>query len=96
MNLTPLGDRIICKRLEPGEVKKGGIVIPDTAQEKPMRAQVIEVGLGKKLDDGGRSGFDVAAGDIVLVGRYAGIEVHDGDNEYLVLSEEDILAIVRE
>jgi chaperonin GroES len=92
MAITPLYDRILVQRLEEEEQKVGGIIIPDTAKEKPQQGKVIAVGDGKVLENGERQKPDVAAGDKVLFGKYAGTEVKYGDEEYLILREEDILA----
>ena len=95
MKITPLGDRVLVKRLEPAETKKGGIIIPETAQEKPMEATVISVGTGKVLEDGTKVKFEVAKGDRVLIGKYSGTDVKIDDEDYLILSQNDILAIVK-
>ena len=94
MGVKPLGDRVVVKRIEEEEVKKGGIIIPDTAKEKPQQAEVIEVGLGKVDDSGKRIPIDVKKGDKVLIGKYAGTEVKVGDEEYCILHADDILAII--
>ena len=95
MNVKPLADRILVRRLEEKEEKRGGIIIPDTAKEKPQQAEVIAVGPGKLSDEGKRLMPDVKAGDKVLIGRYlSGTEVKIEGNEYLILREEDVLAIV--
>ncbi len=94
MKIKPLGDRVLVQRLEPAEVKKGGIIIPDTAQEKPMEAKVIAVGSGKLTDDGKRLGFEVKKGDKVIITKYGGNEVKQDGEEYLIIGQEDILAIV--
>ncbi|HUU56559.1 MAG TPA: co-chaperone GroES [bacterium] len=96
MEVRPLGDRVLVKRLEEEEVIKGGIIIPDTAKEKPQRGQVVAVGLGRLDDDGKRIPLDVKAGDSILFGKYAGNEVTIGDEEYLIMREDDVLAIVEE
>ena len=93
-NVKPLGDRIIVRRLEEAEVKKGGIIIPDTAKEKPLEAEVVALGTGKKNDDGKTIPFEVKEGNRVLIGKYSGTEVTISDVEYTILREEDILAIV--
>jgi chaperonin GroES len=95
MKITPLGERVLVKRLEPAETKKGGIIIPETAQEKPMEATVIAVGTGKVLEDGTKVKFEVAKGDRVLIGKYSGTDVKIDDEDYLILSQDDILAIVK-
>ncbi|MCX6349882.1 MAG: co-chaperone GroES [Candidatus Aureabacteria bacterium] len=94
MKIKPLGDRVLVQRLEPAEVKKGGIIIPDTAQEKPMEAKVIAVGSGKLTDEGKRLDFEVKKGDKVLIGKYSGTEVKMDGGEYLILGQDDILAII--
>ena len=93
MALTPLADRVLVKRLEEEEQKtRGGIIIPDTAKEKPQEGEVIAVGKGRLLDSGERQPVDVAVGDKVLFGKYSGTEVKYNDIEYLILREDDILA----
>jgi chaperonin GroES len=92
--LRPLHDRILVKRLEEGDVKHGSIIIPDTAKEKPQEGKVIAVGNGKLTDDGKRLPLEVKAGDRVLFGKYSGSEVRIGDEEYLILREEDVLGIL--
>jgi chaperonin GroES len=93
MALTPLADRVLVKRLEEEEQKtRGGIIIPDTAKEKPQEGEVIAVGKGRLLDNGERQPVDVAVGDKVLFGKYSGTEVKYNDIEYLILREDDILA----
>ena len=94
MKIRPLHDRILVERLEEKEVKKGGIIIPDTAKEKPQEAKVIAVGNGKVSDDGKKIPLDVKAGDRILFGKYSGSEVKLEEKEYLILREEDILAIL--
>jgi len=94
MKIRPLHDRILVERLEEKEVMKGGIIIPDTAKEKPQEAKVIAVGNGKVTDDGKKIPLDVKAGDRILFGKYSGSEVKVEDKEYLILREEDILAIL--
>ena len=94
MKIRPLHDRILVERLEEGEVKKGGIIIPDTAKEKPQEAKVIAVGNGKVTEDGKKIPLDVKAGDRILFGKYSGSEVKIDDKEYLILREEDVLAIL--
>ncbi len=92
---TPLQDRILVKRLEEKEVKKGGIIIPDTAKEKPQEAEVIGVGPGKVTKDGTRQPVGVKVGDKILFGRYSGSEVKLDDQEYLIMREEDVLGILQ-
>jgi len=94
MNIRPLQDRIIVKRLESEEKTKGGIIIPDSAQEKPMEGKVISVGNGKLNDDGKRIAPDVKAGDIVLFSKYAGTEVKIDGEEHLIMREDDILGVI--
>ena len=94
MKVRPLHDRIMVERLEEKEVKKGGIIIPDTAKEKPQEGKVIAVGNGKVGDNGKKIPLDVKAGDKILFGKYSGSEVKIDDKEYLILREEDILAIL--
>ena len=94
MKLRPLHDRILVKRSEEGETIQGGIIIPDTAKEKPQRAEVIAVGAGKMLDNGERVELDVKAGDKILFGKYSGAEVKIDGQEYLILREDEILAVL--
>ena len=94
MKVRPLHDRIMVERLEEKEVKKGGIIIPDTAKEKPQEGKVIAAGNGKVGDNGKKIPLDVKAGDKILFGKYSGSEVKIDDKEYLILREEDILAIL--
>jgi chaperonin GroES len=94
MKIRPLHDRILVERLEEKEVKKGGIIIPDTAKEKPQEAKVIAVGTGKVGENGKKIALDVKAGDKILFGKYSGSEVKIDDKEYLILREEDVLAIL--
>ena len=94
INIRPLHDRILVKRLEEQETVRGGIIIPDTAKEKPQEGKVVAVGGGKIGDDGKRIPLDVKAGDKILFGKYSGSEVKIEDDEYLILREEDVLAIL--
>ena len=94
MKIRPLHDRILVERLEEKEVMRGGIIIPDTAKEKPQEGKVIAVGNGKVTDDGKKLSLDVKTGDKVLFGKYSGSEVKLDDKEYLILREEDVLAIL--
>jgi chaperonin GroES len=94
MKVRPLHDRIIVERLEEQEVKRGGIIIPDTAKEKPQEGKVIAVGTGKVGDDGKKIPLDVKAGNKILFGKYSGSEVKIDDKEYLIMREEDVLAIL--
>lgn len=96
MKLQPLGDRVIVKPLEAEEKTKGGIVLPDTAKEKPQEGEVVAVGKGKKLDNGSVQTLDVTVGDRILYGKYSGSEISTKDGqEYLIMKEEDILAVVK-
>jgi chaperonin GroES len=95
MKIQPLADRIMVEVLEAKEVTKGGIVLPDTAQEKPQEAKVVAVGKGKISDEGKVITPEVKVGDKVLFGKYSGTEITVDGNEYLILKEEDILAIVK-
>jgi len=92
--ITPLGDRVLVKPLEREEVSKGGIVLPDTAKEKPQEGTVLAVGSGRVLEDGTKVPMEVKSGDRVLYGKYAGTEIKIGDEEHLILSERDILGVV--
>lgn len=94
MKIKPLGDRVLLKPLEAKEKTKGGIVLPDTAKEKPQEGKVIAIGRGKLSDDGKIQALEVKAGDKVLYGKYAGTEIKVDDEEHLVVKEEDILAII--
>ena len=94
MKIRPLHDRIIVKRLDEEEKTKGGIIIPDTAKEKPMEGKVIAAGNGKKTDDGKLIKLDVKAGDRVLFSKYAGTEVKIDDVEHLIMREDDILGVI--
>jgi chaperonin GroES len=93
-SIRPLQDRVIIKRIEEGEQIRGGIIIPDSAREKPQEGEVIAVGAGKKLDSGDRVALDVKEGDRVLFGKYAGTEVKLDDEEYLIMREDDILGVI--
>jgi chaperonin GroES len=94
MKIRPLHDRLLVERLEEKEVKKGGIIIPDTAKEKPQEAKVIAVGTGQVTDEGKKIPLDVKAGDKILFGKYSGSEVKIDDKEYLIMREDDVLAIL--
>ncbi len=96
IGLRPLGDRVVVKPLEREEMTKSGIVLPDTAKEKPQRGTVVAVGAGRLDDDGDRIAVDVSVGDEILFAKYAGTEFKFEDEEYLILSEKDILAKVDE
>jgi chaperonin GroES len=93
-NIKPLHDRVIVKRIEEGEQVRGGIIIPDTAKEKPQEGEVIAVGDGKRKDDGTRIPLDVQAGDRVLFGKYSGSEIKVDGEEYLIMREDEILGII--
>ncbi|BBB31979.1 chaperonin GroES [Thermotomaculum hydrothermale] len=94
MKIKPLYDRVLVKRKEPKEEIKGGIIIPDTAKEKPLEAEVIAVGDGRVNEDGKKFPLTVKVGDTVLIGKYAGTEIKIDDEEYLIMREDEILAIV--
>ena len=94
INLRPLHDRIVVKRKDAKEQVRGGIIIPDTAKEKPQEAEVIAVGEGKFNDQGNRMKLDVKQGDTVLIGKYSGTEIKIDDVEYTILREDEVLAIV--
>lgn len=94
MNIRPLHDRILVKRLDVDEVSKGGIVLPDTAKEKPIQGEVKALGEGKIHEDGTRRPIDLKVGDTVLFGKYSGTEVKLEDDEYLVMREDDIMAVI--
>jgi len=96
MNLRPLQDRIIVKRLEEETMTAGGIFIPETAKEKPQKGEVIAVGNGKKTEEGKILPVDVKKGDKVLFGKYAGTEIKTEGEEYLMMREEDILAVIND
>lgn len=93
--VKPLHDRVLLKRVEPEEKVKGGIIIPDTAKEKPMEGKVIAVGAGKLDEDGKRIPLEVKVGDRVLFGKYAGTEIKIDDEEHIILPEHEILGIVQ-
>jgi chaperonin GroES len=93
--IAPLADRIVVKPLEDTETMRGGLYIPDTAKEKPQQGEVVAVGPGKMTDEGKRIAPEVKEGDRVLYGKYSGTEVTVGDEQYLILRESDVLAIVR-
>ncbi len=95
MAIQPLGDRVLIKRLDAEEKTKGGIVLPDTAKEKPQKGEVVSVGKGKMLESGKVEPLEVKKGDTVLFGKYSGAEVTYKEEEYLILKEEDILAIIK-
>ncbi len=94
MHVKPLRDRILVKRIEESEKKVGGIIIPDTAKEKPMQCEVIAAGSGKVNDEGKVTPLEVKKGDFVLIGKYSGNEVKVDDEEYLILREDEVLAVI--
>ena len=94
MSVRPLHDRIIVKRIEEGEQKVGGIIIPDTAKEKPQQGKVIAAGNGKVKDDGQRQPLDVKEGDTILFGKYSGQEIKIDGEEHLIMREDEVLAVI--
>jgi len=94
MNVRPLHDRIIVQRTEEGEQKIGGIIIPDTAKEKPQQGKVIAAGAGKVKDDGKRIALDVKAGDTILFGKYSGQEIKLDGEEYIIMREDEVLGVI--
>jgi chaperonin GroES len=94
MKVRPLADRILVERLEETETKKGSIIIPDSAKEKPQQGKVLAVGTGKVDDKGNRIPMDVKKGDTILFGKYSGSEIRMDDTEYLIMREDDVLAII--
>ncbi len=94
MNVRPLHDRILIKRIEEKETIKGGIIIPDTAKEKPQEGEVVAVGNGKKTEEGKIIPLDVKAGDRILFGKYSGTEIKIDEQEYLILREEEVLGVI--
>ena len=96
MNVKPLADRILVRRLEEPEMKRGGIIIPDTAKEKPQQGEVVAVGPGRMTEEGKRVALDVKKGDKILMGKYSGTEVKIDGTDYLIMREEEVLAIVGE
>ncbi len=94
MQVKPLRDRILVKRIEEEEKKVGGIIIPDTAKEKPLQCEVIAVGTGKVADDGKVTPLEVKKGDHVLIGKYSGTEVKVDDKEYTIIREDEVLAVI--
>jgi chaperonin GroES len=93
-NITPLHDRVIVRRIEEGEQVRGGIIIPDTAKEKPQEGEVVAAGAGKYKEDGSRQALDVKAGDRVLFGKYSGSEIKIDGEELLIMREDEILGII--
>ena len=94
MNIRPLQDRVLVKRMEQEEQVRGGIIIPDTAKEKPQQAEVVAVGPGKVTDEGKRTPVDVKQGDKILIGKYSGSEIRIDEEDYVILREDEILAVV--
>jgi chaperonin GroES len=94
MNVRPLHDRIIVQRLEEGEQRVGGIIIPDTAKEKPQQGKVVAAGKGKAKDDGKVLPLDVKAGDTILFGKYSGQDIKIDGDEYLIMREDEVLAVL--
>jgi chaperonin GroES len=94
VNIRPLADRVLIRALEEAEVKRGGIIIPDTAKEKPQEGEVIAVGPGRVNDKGDRVAPEVQKGDKILFGKYSGTEVTVGEDSYLIMRESDILAVL--
>ena len=94
LNVKPLGDRILVEAIEEKEVKKGGIIIPDSAKEKPLESIVVALGTGKTDDNGKKVPFEVKKGDLILVSKYGGTEIKIDGKEYKILSSDDILAIL--
>lgn len=95
MQIKPLYDRVVVRPVQEAEVKKGGIIIPDTAKEKPMEGEIIEVGTGRRTDEGNLIDLEVNKGDRVLYGKYSGTEVTIEGQEYLIMRESDIFAIIQ-
>ena len=95
MNVQPLADRILVRRIEESETIRGGIIIPDTAKEKPQEGEVVAVGPGRLTDEGKRIAPEVKKGDRVLIGKYSGTDVKIDGNEYVILREDDVLGILR-
>ena len=94
IKLKPLGDRILVRRIEEEETKKGGIIIPDTAKEKPQQGEVVAVGSGRVDDTGKKIPMELKKGDKILFGKYSGSEVKLADEEYLIMREEDVLGVI--
>jgi chaperonin GroES len=94
MTLRPLHDRVLIKRIEEGEMVKGGIIIPDSAKEKSQEGEVIAVGAGKMLDSGAVTALEVKSGDRILFGKYSGTEIKIDDHDYLILREDEIIGIL--
>ena len=96
MNVKPLADRILVRRIEEQEMKRGGIIIPDTAKEKPQEGEVVAVGPGRKTEEGKVIPLEVKKGDRILIGKYSGTDVKIDGNEYTILREDDVLGILAE
>ncbi len=96
MNIQPLADRVLVEPMEPAEVKKGGIIIPDTAKERPQEGKIIAIGSGRMTDDGNKINMEVSVGDKILYGKYSGSEVRVDDKDLLIMRESDILAVVKD
>ena len=94
LNVKPLADRLLVRRVDEAETQKGGIIIPDTAKEKPLQGEVVAVGPGRLTDDGKRVAPEVKKGDRILIGKYSGTEVKIDGNEYVILREDDVLAVM--
>ena len=94
MTVKPLYDRLVAKRIEEGEQIKGGIIIPDSAKEKPQEAEILAVGTGRRLEDGTIVPLDVKVGEKVLIGKYAGTEINVGGDDLLILREDEILGVL--
>jgi chaperonin GroES len=94
VRVRPLYDRVVIRRLDPADEVRGGIIIPDTAKEKPLEAEVVAIGKGKRLDDGSHAEMAVQVGDKVLIGKYSGTEIKLDDVEYLILREDEILGVI--
>jgi chaperonin GroES len=94
MNVQPLADRLLVRRVEEEETKRGGIIIPDTAKEKPQEGEVVAVGPGRLTDDGKRVPVEVKKGDRILMGKYSGTDVRISGEEYVILREDDVLAVL--
>ena len=92
--IRPLQDRVLVQRVDAEDMTASGIIIPDTAKEKPMEAEVVAIGAGTRLDDGSRAPFEVSVGDTVLIGKYAGTEIKFDGEEYQILKEDEILGII--
>ena len=96
MNMKPLADRILVRRIEEQEMKRGGIIIPDTAQEKPQEGEVVAIGPGRMTEEGKRIAMEVKKGDRILIGKYSGTDVKIDGTEYTILREDDVLGILAE